>query len=110
MAVRLVTFPSLPQATGGGEWEVAGLDWFGLDWIGLVWIGLVWIGLEKGYFEDLVMIVCFILEVYTQAGVSSAGGWRDGYVQSLIFNLQMAISPRGRPLSSLRSRRVSNRH
>ena len=86
-----------------GRWPVwlrlvwFGLDWFGLDWFGLDWFGLVWFDLEKGYFEDLVMIVCFILEVYTQAGVSSAGGWRDGYVQSLIFNLQMAINPRGWP-------------
>jgi hypothetical protein len=45
MAVRLVTFPSLPQATGGGEWEVAGLVAVGLVWFGLVWFGLVWIGL-----------------------------------------------------------------
>ena len=37
--------------------------------------GRGWIRLEKGYFEDLVLIVYCILEVYTQAGVSSTGGW-----------------------------------
>ena len=96
MAVRLVTFPSLPQATGGGEWEVAGLVWFGLDWIGLVWIGLDWIGLVwfglvwfgerlfRGFGHD-----CLLHPRSIYASRSIVCWWLAGRVRS-IFNFQPA--------------------